>query len=168
VRRTLRNDYRAFGAILRTDIYAFARKCFSYLYPTTEFQSNWHLEAFSYELECVVLGTNKRLIVNVPPRSLKSFFISIVFPAFILGTNPTRKIICVSYSQELAVTHAANFRRIVVLVDGIRLTALGLDLTNPSRDDGALAQYVSSTLKGQWPRPLALREETQTHSISLQ
>ena len=106
-------DHRALKSILRSDIYAFARKCFEYLHPGTEFQGNWHLEAFSYELECVLSGKNKRLIVNVPPRSLKSFFISIVFPAFILGITPHRKIVCVSYSQELADTHAANFRRIV-------------------------------------------------------
>src|SRR6476659_4915333 len=49
----------------------------------------------------------------MPPRSLKSLFASIAFPAFVLGHDPTRKVICVSYASELAVAHANSFRAIV-------------------------------------------------------
>ncbi len=104
---------RALEAILRTDILAFARKCFVQLHPATNFLQNWHHEALCYLLAGVLAGDNKRVIVNVPPRSLKSFFVSVVLPAFALGKNPNIKIICVSYSQELAIKHASGFRKIV-------------------------------------------------------
>jgi predicted phage terminase large subunit-like protein len=43
-----------------------------------------------------------RLIINVPPRGLKSHCASIALPAWILGHNPAAPIICVSYAQEFA------------------------------------------------------------------
>ena len=44
----------------------------------------------------------RRLIVNVPPRSIKSITAAVAFPAWVLGQDPTRRIICVSYAEELA------------------------------------------------------------------
>jgi hypothetical protein len=53
------------------------------------------------------------LIITVPPRSLKSICASVVFPAFALGHDPTRKFICVSYSQGLAEKHANDCRALM-------------------------------------------------------
>jgi predicted phage terminase large subunit-like protein len=50
------------------------------------------------------------LIINLPPRSLKSIMASVAFPAFVLGHDPTRRIIVPSYSGELAAKHANDFR----------------------------------------------------------
>jgi predicted phage terminase large subunit-like protein len=55
----------------------------------------------------------KRLIINMPPRSLKSIMASVSFPAFVLGHDPTRRIICVSYSGDLAKKHANDFRAVL-------------------------------------------------------
>ena len=75
--------------------------------------SNWHLEAIAYQLERVRRGEIKRLIINMPPRSLKSVTASVAFPAFVLGHDPTRRIICVSYSGDLAKKHANDFRAVL-------------------------------------------------------
>jgi hypothetical protein len=53
------------------------------------------LSGIAYQLERVRRGEIKRLIINMPPRSLKSMTASVAFPAFVLGHNPTRRIICV-------------------------------------------------------------------------
>jgi hypothetical protein len=74
---------------------------------------NRHLEAIAYQLERVRRGEIKRLIINMPPRSLKSVTASVAFPAFVLGHDPTRRIICVSYSGDLAKKHANDFRAVV-------------------------------------------------------
>jgi hypothetical protein len=58
-------------------------------------------------------GKTKRLIVTVPPRHLKSIVFSVALPAFFLGRDPTKRIICVSYSNELAIKHAIDFRAVV-------------------------------------------------------
>jgi hypothetical protein len=43
---------------------------------------------------------DQRLIVNIPPRHLKSICASVALPAFLLGHDPTRKVICVSYADD--------------------------------------------------------------------
>jgi hypothetical protein len=53
----------------------------------------------------VMRGENRRLIITIPPRHLKSICTSVALPAFILGHDPTRRIICVSYSQVPASVH---------------------------------------------------------------
>jgi len=49
----------------------------------------------------------------VPPRHLKSITASVASPAFVLGHDPTTKFVCLSYSGDLAVKHAADFRAVV-------------------------------------------------------
>jgi predicted phage terminase large subunit-like protein len=100
-------------AILRTDFLSFIEKCFRELNSGTTYLPNWHHEATAYELERCRTGANKRLIITVPPRSLKSLCASIAFPAFVLGHDPTRRIINVSYSQELGAKFTSGFRQVV-------------------------------------------------------
>jgi hypothetical protein len=104
------NEYRAF---LRQDLYAFIEKGFRELNPTTQFLRNWHIEKMAAELEACRRGETNRLIINVPPRSLKSICASVAFPAWLLGHKPGSQIICASYGQDLANKHALDCRRIM-------------------------------------------------------
>ena len=100
-------------AILRANFENFLRKCTVSLSPGEPFIHNWHIRALAWHLEQVRLGKIRRLIVNMPPRSLKSIAASVAFPAFVLGHDPTRRIICVSYGIDLAIKHANDFRAII-------------------------------------------------------
>jgi predicted phage terminase large subunit-like protein len=102
-----------FESILRNDFYAFVERCFRELHPQTEFLSNWHLELIAAELENCRVGKTTRLIVNVPPRSLKSICCSVALPAWILGHNPSEQIICASYAQDLANKHSMDCRSVM-------------------------------------------------------
>lgn len=103
----------AFLAAIRSDLKLFLLQAFDTLYPSKDFMDNWHVDAILYCLEQSIEGQMPRLIINMPPRHLKSIIVSVVLPAFILGLDPTAKIICVSYSDELAKALARDFRRIV-------------------------------------------------------
>jgi hypothetical protein len=107
------SPYRQFQALLRQNFGAFAERCFNELLPAQDYLHNWHLEALAYHLGEVMGGRCQRLLITLPPRSLKSLFASVALPAFMLGHDPTRKIICASYAGELAVAHANSFRTIV-------------------------------------------------------
>jgi predicted phage terminase large subunit-like protein len=100
-------------AILRFDFEAFVRKVFHTLCPGQTFIPVWFIAALAYQLERVRRGEIKRLIINMPPRSLKSIMASVAFPAFILGHDPTRRIICTSYSGELAHKLSNDFRAVL-------------------------------------------------------
>jgi predicted phage terminase large subunit-like protein len=102
-----------FRAILRADFPSFIQKCFRALNPGSAYLPNWHIDALAYHLELVRHGEIKRLIVNMPPRSLKSIVASVAFPAFALGHDPTLRIIGVSYGSDLAAKHSNDFRAIL-------------------------------------------------------
>jgi predicted phage terminase large subunit-like protein len=103
----------ALRAALRADLRVFAHKTFRTLEPATPFRENWHLDTFGYHLERVARGECRRLIINVPPRSMKSIYASVAFPAWLLGRDPSKKVMCVSYGHDLTRKHSLDFRTIV-------------------------------------------------------
>jgi predicted phage terminase large subunit-like protein len=109
----MKHDPNLVAAILRRDLSCFVQATFPIVAPGASFTPNWHLEALSYALTQVLEGQTKRLIITVPPRSLKSISASVAFPAFILGHDPRRRIICVSYSEALARKHANDTRAVM-------------------------------------------------------
>ncbi len=109
--RKLHHD--ALNAALRTDLGAFTEKVFEFLNPATPLIRNWHLEAIAHRLQCATAGDVKRLLITMPPRSLKSIFASVSLPAYVLGQNPSARLICVSYADILAAKFSRDFRRVL-------------------------------------------------------
>jgi predicted phage terminase large subunit-like protein len=106
-------NFRILFALLRNNFLAFLQKSFVTLCPGQEFVPEWYLEAIAHALDRVRQGKCKRLIINLPPRSLKSITASVAFPAFLHGNDPTLRIIGVSYSGELAKKHSNDYRTLV-------------------------------------------------------
>jgi hypothetical protein len=118
------------NAACRTDLVSFVRKSFHALNPSAIFHMNWHICAIAHHLEQVRLGQIKRLMITVPPRSLKSIMCSVAFPAFVLGHDPAKRLIVVSYSADLAIKYGNDFRTVVNSVEfraifpGMRISAM--------------------------------------------
>ena len=106
-------DLAEYKALLREDFCSFLERCFYELHPHGQFLPNWHIEAMAAKLAEVRTGVSRRLIINIPPRHLKSLAASVAFVAWLLGHNPKARIICVSYAQDLADKHARDCRRIM-------------------------------------------------------
>ena len=100
-------------AFVRRDFTLFVERSFSELNPQTEYLHNWHIEVIADALEQCRVGKMKRLVVNMPPRYLKSHIASISFPAYLLGHNPSTQIICASYGQDLADKLAGDCRSLM-------------------------------------------------------
>lgn len=96
-------ERRAKGAIIRGDFGSFVSQVFRTLCPAAAYDRNWHINAICHRLEQVRRGEIKRFIICVPPRSMKSMMCSVAFPAYVLGHEPTKRIICISYSSDLAI-----------------------------------------------------------------
>jgi predicted phage terminase large subunit-like protein len=107
------HDHRFIDAILREEFPLFLRRCLHTINPGTRFLPNWHIDAIAHELDRVRRGDVTRLIINMPPRNLKSITASVAFPAFLLGHDPRRKIFGISYGMDLAAKHASDFRSVV-------------------------------------------------------
>jgi predicted phage terminase large subunit-like protein len=104
------SDYKT---LLRRDLNAFIERSFCQLNPTAVFLPNWHIEVVASALEGCRRGEITRLVINQPPRSLKSHSVSVAFAAYLLGRNPSAQIVCASYGQELANKHALDCRTIM-------------------------------------------------------
>src|SRR2546427_12958989 len=80
--------------ILRRDFLSFAERAFYELNPQTVLSMSPYTEVMAAKLEACRLGRCTRLIINVPPRHLKSHLASIALPAWYLGHYPSRHVIC--------------------------------------------------------------------------
>ncbi len=108
------NDRAAFDALYRVSFGAFAYAAFGLLHPGQTLVPNWHIEAICNQIQEMVEGrSRKRFVLNLPPRTLKSYIVSVCLPAWLFGHNPGAKIVCASYSESLAVTFSRNCRRLV-------------------------------------------------------
>jgi predicted phage terminase large subunit-like protein len=102
-----------YNVLTRVDFNVFIERVFLELNGSTPYCENFHIGVIAAKLEAVRRGEITRLIINVPPRSLKSIIASVAFPAFVMGHNPAAKIIAVSYGQELADEHARDCRQVM-------------------------------------------------------
>lgn len=100
-------------ALARSNFAFFCRGAFKELLPTTKIHWNWHLDRIANEIEDVLSGKTRQLIINIPPRYGKSLIVSVALPAFLLGHDPTAEIVCVSYAQDLADKMAFDTRRLM-------------------------------------------------------
>ena len=102
-----------YADLLRRDLCAFIHRSFLELNPPP-YHPGWQTEVIAAKLEDVRRGRCKRLIVNMPPRHLKSHAISVVFPAWVLGHEPTKQILSVTYAQDLSDNLARKSRNLMM------------------------------------------------------
>ncbi len=147
-------DERAYWCIVREDLKAFLHRAFLTIYPGQVLMDNWHIDSIIGALEDCISGVQPRLILNLPPRHLKSHIVSSVLPAFLFGRDPSVKIICTSYSDDLARTLGRDFRRIVQsawfrdLFPATRLTKVTENEVVTDRGGYRVAASVGGTLTG--------------------
>jgi predicted phage terminase large subunit-like protein len=103
----------AFAALMRQDLSSFIQRSFATVDPGTPYLHSWHIDAIAYQLELLASGKVNRLIVTMPPRSLKSIAISVAFPAWLLGRDPRLRIMAVSYSEGLAEKLASDCLKVI-------------------------------------------------------
>src|ERR1700694_3013339 len=96
-------DRKIADALYRNHFGAFVYAAFEAVNPGQRLIPNWHIDCLCYQLERMVTSdSTHRLVVNLPPRSLKSLIVSVSLPAWLLGRNPGSRIICASYAEDLA------------------------------------------------------------------
>ena len=104
---------RVLQALLRTELRFFIRKVFTTVSPGETYLHNWHVDAIAHQLMRVRSGESRRLLINQPPRSLKSICVSVAYVAWLLGHDPTRHVIVASYSGDFAAELHRQFRMVI-------------------------------------------------------
>src|SRR3984893_626981 len=101
-----------FKSLLRSNLLALAMKAYKEM-NARSMPDDPYLQLLADRLAGVVTGKTKRLIVNLPPRHFKTWIGSICLSAWILGRDPSAKILIVTYGQELADKIAHTIRGIM-------------------------------------------------------
>ena len=86
----------ALAECLADDLAAFAKKSWTILQPYRKLVWSWHYDYLCEQLTLVKQRKLLRLIVNIPPRSLKSILITILFPVWVWITNPEHDFLTAS------------------------------------------------------------------------
>jgi predicted phage terminase large subunit-like protein len=110
---TVHPSQHLIDAMLRLDFPSFIARAMAELEPGTRYEENWHVLHLAHKLEQVRSGDIRRLMINQPPRSLKTMTTSICYVAWLLGHDPTRKVMCLTYSNDVARIQAELFNRLV-------------------------------------------------------
>jgi predicted phage terminase large subunit-like protein len=101
-------------ALIRDEFYSFLMRCFAELHAGRRYSPAWHAEVLAAKLQGVREGGVKRLVVNVPPRHLKSLAASVALPAWLLGHDPALSVVNVTYAQELSEKFARDCRAVMM------------------------------------------------------
>ena len=98
--------------LLRDWLPHFIRAAFEVTDPGTQFMPHAYINLLASRLQDCLEGRCRRLIINLPPRYLKSHIINAAV-AWWLGSHPSYKFICVSYGEKLAETMSDKTRDIM-------------------------------------------------------
>ncbi|WP_421849388.1 phage terminase large subunit [Novosphingobium sp.] len=105
---------RLLSILRRSDFSAFVMKSFETLHPgEPALVRQWYIMAICHALTSLGDEGNRRLVITVPPRHLKSITAAVAFTAWLLGHDPALRIMVASYSQDLARLHSNLTRTIM-------------------------------------------------------
>ncbi len=99
--------------LCQTRMDCFTRMAFEWMFPQQAYIPHWSLELLGDALTRGRHRKTKRLIINMPPRYLKSFYASVSFPAWALAINPQLKIMCITGNRELIEEHHQTSLRLM-------------------------------------------------------
>jgi predicted phage terminase large subunit-like protein len=130
---------KSYHRLLRSDFSAFTKKVYFTVSPNSPYLHNWHIDLIAEYLLACQQRKIKRLIINIPPRYLKSISVNVAWPCWLLGNNPSEKIISASYSQTLSLKHSID-SRLVIESDWYKQTFGDLKLTD---DQNTKSKFVT-------------------------
>lgn len=111
------------------------------LEPDSPFLPNWHLNFIAEHLEAISAGELTKLIINVPPGSMKSLLSSVIWPVWDWIENPGRRFLTASYAQSLATRDSVKSRR---LIQSIWFQAIYGNIFQLTSDQNQKTRYENS------------------------
>jgi predicted phage terminase large subunit-like protein len=104
---------KVYADLLRHDLSTFIERTFYTVDPNATYLHNWHIDLIADYLMACHRMEIKRLIINVPPGYLKSISVNVAFPAWILGKDPTERILSTSKTEAISKEHSIACRDVI-------------------------------------------------------
>jgi len=100
-------------ALAERSLGEYIRQAWHVVEPAVEFTDGWHIDAIAEHLEAISDGTIRNLIINIPPRHMKSLSVGVFWPTWTWTTRPGVQFLVASYAQALAIRDAVKSRRLI-------------------------------------------------------
>lgn len=94
-------------------LHHFSQEAYHILEPKRDFMDGWHIEAICEHLQACMDGQIKNLIINIPPRHMKSLLVSVLFPAWLWIARPQARFLMASYAASLSVRDSMKTRNVI-------------------------------------------------------
>lgn len=110
---------KVLAELYKRDFYTFVLDAFKVLHNGKELDKNWHINFICDKLQEVAenyIAGNKRkkhLIINVPPRTLKSEVVNVFFSVWLWIKKSDISFVSSSYSHSLSLKLSLSARRII-------------------------------------------------------
>lgn len=93
----------------------FAKRAWHILEPATPLKWGWALDAICAHLEAVTRGEVHRLLMNVPPGTMKSLLTGVIWPSWEWGPAgmPEKRFLATAHKQDLAIRDNTKCRRLI-------------------------------------------------------
>lgn len=114
IQRNLRVDHLELQRELcRRSLAYFAREAWPLVEPGREYIHGWHIDAVCEHLEAVTKGRIRNLLINMPPRHMKSLLVSVFWPVWVWTFKPETRWLFSSYAESLSMRDSVKCRRII-------------------------------------------------------
>jgi predicted phage terminase large subunit-like protein len=97
----------------RRSLRVFVREAWLIVEPMNPFVPGWHIDAIADHLEAVTRGQIRNLLINMPPRHMKSLAVSVFWPVWEWITAPERRWLFSSYAGSLSMRDSLKCRRLI-------------------------------------------------------
>lgn len=113
--RALLEEQRLRKASRPLSLVEFTAEAWPIVEPATDYLHTWHVDLIAEHLEAVTAGEITRLIINIPPRNMKSISVSVMWPCWEWGPmrRPELRYLFCSYAATLSTKHSLDRRRII-------------------------------------------------------
>lgn len=126
-----------------TSLHAFTRYFWPVVEPKHEFIDGWHIDAICEHLEAVARGEILDLIINMPPRHMKSLLVAVMFFCWRWSLEPSEQFVYSSYSGALSMRDSLKCRR---LITHPRFTRLFGSTCRLAKDQGGKVRFENTAL----------------------
>src|SRR6202171_4519631 len=91
----------------------FVRLAWPVVEPRPPFVDGWHIDAITDHLQAIARGEIRNLLINVPPRHMKSLLVSVFWPCWEWVRYPQRRWLFSSYGASLSIRDSVKCRRLI-------------------------------------------------------
>jgi hypothetical protein len=100
-------------ALAERSLAQYTKQAWEIVEPATDYIHGWHIDAICDHLEAATRGEIQYLIINIPPRCMKSLLACVMWPTWVWATKPATRWLFSSYAETLAIRDALKCRRIL-------------------------------------------------------